>query len=201
MTSDTLVTLGDVTDIVLPRPIFAAIAGHVVRKLTGHYLEGETHERKAFGMLLGRQRGTTMQVTGVFPLMFNLRRDPSHSDDMDELVDQHAIPSQTPNEQRGWIAHPAELLAIERFCDDNDLVVFGNYHTHRVPWPHDPRRDTCTRLDRVLAEGSGQWTFIVSAVDLHDTSVRAFFEGDNDREAEVRSPALPRIAATLREGI
>lgn len=62
----------------------------------------------------------------------------------------------------------------------------GNYHTHRVPWRHDPMRDSCTRLDRALAEGCGQWTFIVSAVDLHQPSLRAFYEGDNDTEATIR---------------
>jgi len=180
------VALADLVEIVLPRPQYASIVGHVVRKLTEHYLDGETPETKAFGMVVGRQHGQVIEVTGVVPLLVNLRRDARHVTAMDELVGQHAIPSQTPNERRGWIAHPAELLAIEQLCDDNGWVVFGNYHTHRVPWPHDPRRDSCTELDRHLADGSGQWTFIVSAVDLHAPSLRAFYEGRNDREARVR---------------
>ncbi len=179
-------TLSEVREIVLPRMHYATVVGHVVRKLTGHFIDGETVERKAFGMLAGRQRGATLHVAGVFPLLVNQRQDPDRRAEMDEVVDGYAIPSETPNAQRGWIAHPAELLAIERACDEVDLVVFGNYHTHRVAWPHDPRRDTCTQLDRVLADGCGQWTFIVSAVDLHQPSIRAFYEADNDAEASIR---------------
>ncbi|GGL05072.1 hypothetical protein Sme01_64140 [Sphaerisporangium melleum] len=193
-------TLAGVRRIELPRPLFATIAGHVVRKLTGHYIDGEVAERKAFGLLLGRLDGTTLRVAAVLPLLANMRRDPGIAGDMDELVDQYAIPSETPNEQRGWIAHPRELMDAEDFCDDHDLAVVGNYHTHRVPWPQDPRRDTCTRLDRLLAEESGQWVFIVSATDLHRITVRAFYEGRNDREAEiVLRPATPHAIAIDRK--
>lgn len=183
------------TEILMPRPLYATVVSHVVRKLTSYYVTGETAERKAFGMLAGRARGTAFEVTAVAPLLLNLRHDSQHAGDMDEIVDAHAIPSQTPNEQRGWIAHPQELLAFARTCDEHDWTMFGNYHTHRVPWPHDPRRDTCTELDRVLADGTGQWVFIVSAVDLHRPTLRAFYEGDNRREATVRLlPELRRAA-------
>jgi hypothetical protein len=160
--------------------------GHVVRKLTDHHLDGETAEDKAFGMLAGRPCPSGIEVTAVFPLLVNMRHDTHHRDDMDEIVDAHAIPSQTPNERRGWIANPFELMAIEKACDEHGWLMFGNYHTHRVAWPHDPRRDTCTHLDRVLADGGGQWTFIISAVDLHRPLIRAFYEGDNNREAIIR---------------
>lgn len=190
-------TLADVGEIVLPRPHYASVISHVVRKLTGHYLDGETPERKAFGILVGRQQGATMHVAGVFPLLLNQRQDPSRRAEMDEIVSEHAIASQTPDSMRGWIAHPAELLTIERFCDADGLVAFGNYHTHRVAWPHDPLRDTCTELDRVLANGCGQWTFIVSAVDLHRPLVRAFYEGHNDREAAIRLTPPPNGTTTI----
>lgn len=180
-----------ITEILLPRPHYDSIVGHVVRKLSGHYVDGESAERKAFGMLAGRRQGATVAVTAVFPLLVNLRHDARYAADMDEIVDAHAIPSQTPNEQRGWIAHPRELLAVNTVCDDHGWLMFGNYHTHRVAWPHDPRRDTCTHLDRVLSTGTGQWVFIVSAVDLHQLSLRVFYEGNNQREATVR--VLPEI--------
>ncbi len=183
---DETAPLAAVREIVVPRSHYATVIGHVVRKLTGHYLDCETPERKAFGLLAGRLDGTTLRVGGVFPLLVNRREDPALRDDMDEIVDGHAIPSTTPNAQRGWVAHPAELLAVERACDETGLIVFGNYHTHRVPWRRDPRRDSCTQLDRALADGCGQWTFIVSAVDLHQPSMRAFYEGDNDTEATIQ---------------
>ena len=181
--------------ILLPLPHYASLVGHVVRKLTGHYLPGETAERKAFGMLAGTCGPAGYTVTAVFPLLVNLRAEDRYRSEMDELVDGFAIPSETPNAQRGWVASPAELLAIEEICDAHGWLPFGNYHTHRVPWPHDPRRDTCTALDRVLADGTGQWVFIVSAVDLHRVSVRAFYEGDNDCEATIRFAPDP-IGAT-----
>jgi hypothetical protein len=181
--------------IVLPRPHYSSVVSHVVRKLTGYYLEGETAERKAFGMLAGTCGPDGYTVHAVFPLLVNMRADDSYRQDMDDLVDGFAIPSETPNAQRGWIASPAELMAIEEICDENGWLPFGNYHTHRVPWDHDPVRDTCTRLDRTLAAGSGQWTFIVSAVDLHRPSIRAFYEGDNSREATIRF--APELASTV----
>jgi hypothetical protein len=178
--------LRDISQIVMPRPLYAAVCNHVVRKLTGHYLEGETPERKAFGMLAGRRRGDAIDVTGVFPLLVNLRQDRRYAGEMDEIVDAHAIPSETPNAQRGWIAHPRELMTITGLCDDHEWSMFGNYHTHRVAWPQDPRRDSCTRLDRQLAAGTQQWTFIVSAVDLDRLAVRAYYEGDNAQETTIR---------------
>lgn len=181
-----------VTEILFPRSLYVNVLGHVVRKLTGHYLPEETAEPKAFGMLAGRVRGQTVEITAVYPLLVNVRHAADRAVDMDEIVDAHAIPSETPNARRGWVADPRELLAIDRMCDEHDWSMFGNYHAHRVPWPEDPLRDSCTSLDRVLADGSSQWVFIVSAVDLHRLSVRAFYEGDNDREAVVRLIPEPR---------
>jgi hypothetical protein len=175
-----------VTGILLSRACYANVVSHAVRKLSGHYLDGETAERKAFGMLTGRHIGSDITVTGVFPLVTNMRHDARHQTTMDEVVGEYAIPSETPLEQRGWIANPRELLDIERVCDGTDWLVFGNYHTHRVAWPHDPHRDTCTELDRMLAAGSGQWTLILSVVDITRPRLRAFFEGDNAREAPIR---------------
>lgn len=174
-------------EILFPRPLYASMISHAARKIEGHYLEDETPERKAFGLLAGRRRGDTWEVRGVIPLMANLRHDPLRKSDMDEIVDRHAIPSETPNENRGWIAAGREILAAEAFCDDEGWILFGHYHTHRVRWPDDPARDSCTVLDRVLAEGTGTWMFIVSVVDLNRPRVRAFYEGDNEKEAMIRA--------------
>ena len=124
-----------------------------------------------------------------------MRFDERHREDFDEIVDAHAVPSQTPAGQRGWVADPREVMAAERCCDDVNWMLFGNYHTHRVAWPDDPHRDSCTRLDRELAAGTGLWTFILSAVDLNRPILRAYFEGSNDREAAIRVlPVLARAA-------
>jgi hypothetical protein len=183
--------LEEVTEIRLPRPHFASVVSHACRKLTGHYLAGEQAERKAFGLLAGRQRGTVIEVTAVFPLIVNLRHDSGHRSAMDEIVGAHAIPSETPLEQRGWLANPDEVIAAERACDEYEWVMFGNYHTHRVAWPHDAMRDSCTALDRILATDTCQWTFILSVVDLDRPVLRAYYEGRNDNEAPVR--VLPEL--------
>jgi hypothetical protein len=177
------------TEIVMPRPVHATVVGHAMRKFAGHYLDGETPERKAFGVLAGYPTRSGITICAAFPLITNLRYEQGRREVMDEVVAAHAIPSQTPLEQRGWIADPRELLDIERVCDGTEWVAFGNYHTHRVPWPDDPLRDTCTELDRVLAAGSGQWIFILSMVDPRRPVLRAFFEGDNHREARIRTTA------------
>ncbi|MWA08913.1 hypothetical protein [Streptomyces sp. BA2] len=169
----------------------AAIVGHARRKLLGHYEPSETPERKAFGLLGGRSDGHRFRVTALFPLRVNLRGSGHYQDVMDEAVAHYAIPSETPAEQRGWVADPAELLEAENTFDALESVMFGSYHTHRVPWPDDPLRDTCTELDTRLAENSGMWSFIVSMVDPEQPRLRAFYEGRNDREATIRiSPAL-----------
>lgn len=191
--------LAAVREIVLPRPLHAAVVSHVVRKFTGYYVDGEHHEQKAFGVLAGDQRGETVYVRAVFPLITNMRYDPHQRVWLDEVVNDHAIPSATPLDQRGWVADPRELMAVEEICENTGWVVFGNYHTHRVPWAHDQLRDTCTRLDRELAADSGQWTFICSAVDLHQTRLRAFFEGDNAREATLRVEPADRKTAESAE--
>jgi hypothetical protein len=186
VTEESLTDLARVEEIVCPRMLYASVIAHAVRKFTDHYLDGETPEHKAFGMLAGHQTGTCMRISGVFPLLVNLRHDLSYQADMNSVVEAHAIASQTPMERRGWIADGRELMAIEEISNETGAVVFGNYHTHRVAWPHDQLRDTCTELDRVLAGDSGQWTFILSVVDLHCPRLRAFYEGDNAREAPIR---------------
>lgn len=186
VTAESPADLAQIEEIVCPRMLYTSIIAHAVRKFTDHYLDGETPEHKAFGMLAGHQTGGRMRTSGVFPLLVNLRHDPSYRTDMNGIVENHAIASQTPMDRRGWIADGRELMAIERICDATGAVVFGNYHTHRVAWPHDPLRDTCTELDKVLAGDSGQWTFILSVVDLHCPRLRAFYEGDNAREAPIK---------------
>lgn len=188
--------------IVLPAAVYQTVLRHAGRKLDGDYLAGEVPEQKAFGLLAGRTRPDGgAELEAVFPLIANRRFHADNKADFDELVDRYSIPSDTPTERRGWVADPREVLAAEDACDDNGWTLLGNYHTHRVPWPHDPYRDSCTRLDRELAEGTGQWVFIVSVVDRAAFRLRAFFEGDNEREAALliaapmAKPVIERRAA------
>ena len=163
----------------------ATLLAHARRKLRGDHLPGETAERKAFGLLVGQVDGDRVTTTGVVPLARNLRHEQPYRAQIDALVHALAVPSQTPLERRGWLADPSELLAAQQACDAAGTLIFGSYHMHRVGWPQDPRRETCTALDEALARDRGLWMLVLSMVDPERPVLRAFFEGDNDREARI----------------
>lgn len=169
----------------LPASCHATIVDHATRKVAGRHLTGETRERMAFGLIAGTIEGERAVVTAVFPLRRNLRQVGPYRDDMDHFIDRHAVASATDNSRRGWMADPLEVLDVDEVCERHGWARFGHYHTHRVAWPDDPRRDRCTELDRVVASGSGQWMFILSFVDPARPILRAFYEGCNDNEATI----------------
>ncbi len=177
--------LAAVVDVVFPPQLYDAVLQHGRRKLSGRWEPGEEQAPKAYGLVGARKRGGTATVTHVVPLRNNLRDRPDVKAAMDRLLAKLAVPSETPLDRRGWVADPREVLAAERRCDATGSVLFGAYHMHRVAWPHDPRRDTCTGLDTALATGSGLWAFILSMVDPERPVLRAFYEGDNRREARI----------------
>lgn len=163
----------------------AALVAHARRKLGGEHLPGETAEPKAFGLLAGQVDGERATTTAVIPLARNLRHEQPYRAQIDALVHALAVPSQTPLERRGWLADPKELIVAQTACDAAGAIIFGSYHMHRVSWPADPRRETCTALDEALARDRGLWMLVLSMVDPERPVLRAFFEGDNDREAQI----------------
>ncbi len=177
--------LARIREIHLPREQHATLLEHARRKLRGDHLPGETPERKAFGLLAGQVDGECAKTTAVVPLARNLRHEQPYKTQIDELVHALAVPSQTPLERRGWLADPGELIAAQEACDAAGTIIFGSYHMHRVGWPADPRRETCTALDEALARDRGLWMLVLSMVDPERPVLRAFFEGDNDREAQI----------------
>lgn len=180
-----MIGIGSVSSIALSPRDYSELLGHARRKLRGEYLPGEEAEPKAYGLLGGRRREDCLEVTHIFPLRGNLRSEPQFRPAVDRLMAEVAVPSETPMERRGWVAHPDEIRGAEEACDSTGSMVFGSYHMHRVPWSHDPVRDTCTELDTRLAEGSGLWMLILSMVDPDRPVLRAFFEGRNEHEATV----------------
>lgn len=177
--------LAGIREIRLPREQHATLLGHARRKLRGEHLPGETAERKAFGLLAGQVDVDRATTTAVVPLARNLRHEQPYKAHIDELVQALAVPSQTPLQRRGWLADPSELIAAQEACDATGTIIFGSYHMHRVGWPADPRRETCTALDEALARDRGLWMLVLSMVDPERPVLRAFFEGDNDREAQI----------------
>lgn len=183
--------LSDIDELRMPPELFDQLVGHAHRKLRGEYEPGEEAAPKAYGLVGGRPTGTRMDVTAVVPLRRNLRDDPRYKAYFDDLMAAVAAPSETPMSRRGWVAAPDEVAAAQQVCEDAGAVLFAGYHMHRVPWAHDPRRDTCTELDRRLAADSGLWTLILSMVTPYRPSLRAFFEGDNAHEARIRIGVRP----------
>ncbi len=161
------------------------IVEHCRRKLVGTYLAGETHERKAYGLLAGHNSATTLTVKQCFPLLKNARFQEPYNEYMDRVMEKFAYPSKTPLSERGWIADPAELVKNITECRKGGMEILGSYHMHRIAWEDDPLRDTPTMVDTVLAEESRSFMFIVSMVDPRQPIIRTFFEGKKDREAPV----------------
>src|SRR4051812_37922564 len=78
--------LFDVSAIRIGHAQWEAIVGHARRKLEGDYLDGETAEQQAFGLLGGHVHGGAIETTGVFPLLRNLRHDPRIGSAVDATV-------------------------------------------------------------------------------------------------------------------
>lgn len=158
---------------------------HCRRKLLGEYLPGEDRNQKAFGLLAGKRETDVITVSRCFPLLRNDRQSETHRHNMDRIMAEHAVPSETPFTERGWVAAPPELAEVLRECRRLDLVLVGSYHMHRVAWPDDPLRDTPTTLDKILGSDSRLLMFIMSMVNPDRPSLRAFHEGDIAREISV----------------
>jgi hypothetical protein len=176
---------GPGTHIVLPEAGRQDILEHCRGALVAYH-NGQAGECKAFGLICGTVTGQVITVADCLPLYKNVRSQPPYKEQMDKVMAEHAIPSRTPLDRRGWVADPAELFARIRVCRSKGHTLLGTYHMHWVGWPHDPVRDTPTTLDAVLARGSGLLLFIVSMVEPVRPIIRAFYEGIKEQELPVR---------------
>jgi hypothetical protein len=179
-----LITEQPDTHILLPESCRQAIVAHC-HQVLATYRQGGSGECKAFGLVSGALTGHVIRVAACLPLHRNVRSLPPYKEYMDKIMAGHAIPSETPLHQRGWVADPAELLARIRECRQNHHTLLGTYHMHRVGWTHDPVRDTPTKVDTMLAEDSRLLMFIVSMVDPARPAIRAFYEGIKTREIPI----------------
>jgi len=177
--------LCEVTAIEMAPEHRSQLIAHARRKLRGEYRKDETPVAQAFGLLAGTGRDDAVETTHVFPLRRNLRTDPVHGAEVDATVRELATASRTPLEQRGWIAAPEEVMEVQERCDAAGTFLFGSYHMHKVPWRHDPLRDTPTALDTALGEGQSLWMLILSLVDPERPLLRAFWEGRPEVEAKL----------------
>ena len=171
--------------IFFPVKLYQAVLEHCKRKLSEDYLEGESPERKAFGLIGGRKNGADYIVERCFPLLKNARQLHPYNKIIDSVMAEYAIPSETPLAKRGWIAEPEELLGKIKLMQQDNLLLLGAYHMHRVAWPDDLLRETPTALDTVLAADSRMLIFIISIVNVDQPVLRAFYEGKPDKEVPV----------------
>lgn len=175
----------EIRQIRLPQAVWQDIVAHCQRKLAGDFLSGESPVKRAFGILVGVRNSDELHVRQVLPVKKNARNVEPLKSFMDKLMEQYAVPSTTPMDQRGWVTDPQEFKECMDFCKREGLIMFGAYHIHVVPWPGDPLRDTPTGLDTVLVKGSKLFSFIISMVDPENPVMRAFYEGQIDAETPI----------------
>ena len=181
-----MTALAELEHVAFPPHLYGSLVEHARRKLARRYTDGEEQAPKAYGLVGGRLMDGWGQVTHVFPLLRNQRDEPHLKPVLDQVMDDLAVPSETPLSGRGWATDPRELLTADLAFDAAGSILFGGYHMHRVAWEHDPVRDSCTEVDCDLAAGSGLLMFILSVVDPDRPILRAYFEGNNADERPVR---------------
>ena len=161
------------------------ILDHCLRKLSGNYLDGEEHNLKAYGLLAGEKTSGRITIKACLPLLKNSRSVDPHRGFMDEMMEKHAVASETPLAKRGWVADPTELATAVAEFEQQGLSLIGSYHMHRVAWDHDHTRDPPTTLDTILGRDSRLIMFIISVVKPDQPIIRAFFEGINEQEVPI----------------
>lgn len=179
------ISLNPGSRIIFPIDLLHTVYEHCRRKLAGNYSNGESQELKAFGLVAGNQTDQELRVEKCLPFMKNARRVEPYKTFMDQIMDQHAVPSETPFSKRGWVADPEELLQKMKEIQRENLLLLGAYHMHRVAWPDDPLRDTPTTLDTLLAAESRMLMFIISMVNIEKPVMRAFYEGSPTMELPI----------------
>lgn len=177
---------GQFVTIHLPKNLYAKMIRHCLRKLQGNYLPGEGQAPKAFGLVGGKIDGGTVIVEAIIPLFNNARDCGDQKKVMDSAMNRHAIASETPLAQRGWVAEQKELDTTLHTLQAQGLRLIGSYHMHRVAWDHDSKRDTPTELDTVLGKDSRMLMFIIAMVNPATPTIRAFFEGIKSLELPIQ---------------
>lgn len=174
-----------IDSIKIPAQLWNEMISHCHRKLQGDYLPGEGQSPKAFGLIGGTVTEASVKAEVMIPLFKNARECGESKIEMDRAMTQHGTPSETPFDQRGWVAEQEELDNALQILLRKGLRLVGNYHMHRVAWEHDPSRDTPTKLDAVLGCASRMFMLIISMVNPESPIIRAFFEGNKDLEVPV----------------
>ena len=175
-----------ISEIEFPLSLQKILFDHCVRKHHECYTEDESCEPKGYGILGGVFDNHVLRIKEVAPLKKNARLASPYKEYMDDMMKRHAKPSVTPLDRRGWVTDPQEMRQVLMAFEKEEIDLVGSYHMHRVPWEHDPIRDTATMLDTILAQNTDMLMFIVSVVNENAPTLRAFYEGNNGAEIPIR---------------
>jgi proteasome lid subunit RPN8/RPN11 len=172
--------------IYLKNDVYEEIKNHCLRKLSGHYLKNETQETQAYGLLGARIENNTIHIEKIFPCRQNFRNDTSVVHHINSLVDRYALSADTPIHQRGWVIQPEELLEAYDEVEALGLEVIGSYHMHHDgSWLTDMPKEYPSQFDAKLAENSEMLMFIVSIKSGSLYSIRAFYNGLQNKEIRI----------------
>jgi hypothetical protein len=176
-----------ISEIHFPKKEYSKLIKHCLRKLNCQFLPKEVKEQQAYGFIGAKIFRTVLLIDMVVPLYQNFRKTGMVKEYMDDLVSKHAIISETPIGERGWVADPSETKNVLKIFQQNNLQLAGAYHMHHlISWKGDEPRDKPTDFDRVLGKDTELLMFIVGIVDQKKPIVRAFYEGNLSQEVQIR---------------
>lgn len=168
----------------IKRKDYDNIIDHCVRKLNSIFYDDETHERQAFGVIVGINTDDGFFVTKVINLKNNYRFDNVTSEKMNNYIKKYAIPGDTAIEERAWAIDPIELNSILINLNEKESLL-GTYHMHSdISWKGDYPKYLPTELDRELNINSGLIN-LITYIGKDEKQIRAFFESDLDNEYEL----------------
>lgn len=170
-----------INHILISKINYDSIIKHCIRKLNKEFLEDETNEEQAFGIIGGIVSEETITITNVSPLKRNYRCNESISNKMTELIKDIAIPGELNIEERGWVTDPIEFKETLDKLESENVDLIGTYHMHHDnSWYGEVPKDITSDLDKALAKDTGIFMFIVYISREGKDSIRAFYEGTKE---------------------
>ncbi|MFT8350632.1 hypothetical protein [Clostridium saccharoperbutylacetonicum] len=172
--------------IIIPKKLYDSIITHCLRKLNKEFLINETKEQQAFGIIGGTQSGKNIFAQMSIELCKNFRQDKTVNDYMNKAINDLAITSEMPVNERAWVSEPTELKAALDLFEENNMDLIGAYHMHHDnSWKGASDLDIPSELDEFLAKDTEIFMFIVRVSKEGKYSIRAFFEGNNEVEIKI----------------
>lgn len=166
--------------------IKSEIVNHCIRKYNKSYLPDEMQEQQAYGILAGKLNRNIVCVNSIYKCKINYRNNASVMSYINNLIATYAIPSDTPIDQRGWVASPHEVMEALNNFDLLGCDLLGSYHMHHEKsWNGIQSKEYPSTFDEKLAKNSNLIMFVVSIISESKYSIKAFYNGLKEKEIEV----------------